>query len=127
MESRYLAQIPLMSDPKRQLADVLREANVWLSRPDNDFAWSSWDNAEEALAEISAHIATLDAGKLPPKLNLTVLFAPTGPIQEVSISSGWGDEFLDLAARSDHAVKRAYRWSLIAAVRFKPPAKRRAR
>ncbi len=95
-----------MSDAKRQVADVLREASVWLSRPGNDFAWSSWDNAEEALAEISAHIAALDAGKLPPKRDLTVLFAPTGPIQEVSVSSGWGDEFLALAAKFGRAVKR---------------------
>ena len=73
------------------------------------------------------HIATLDAGKLPPKLGLTVLFAPTGPIQEVSISSGWGEEFLSLAEQFDRAVSRAYRWSLWAAIRFTDPAKRRAR
>jgi len=29
------------------------------------------------------------------------LFAPTGPIQEVSLSSGWGQEFLELAERFD--------------------------
>jgi hypothetical protein len=115
-----------MSDAKMKLADVLREAVVCLSRPDNDFSWSGWNDAEDALAEVSAHIATLDAGKLPPKLNLTTLFAPTGPIQEVSVSSGWGDQFLELASRFDRAVRRAYRWSLIAAIRYKPPAKRQA-
>jgi hypothetical protein len=83
-----------MTDAKTKLADVLREAIVWLSRPGNDFAWSSWDDAGEAVAELSAHVATLEAGTLPSKLDLTVLFAPTGPIQEVSISSGWARRFL---------------------------------
>ena len=104
-----------MSDAKSKLPDVLREAIVWLRRPDNDFAWSSWNDADEAVSELAAHVAMLDAGKLPPKLDVTVLFAPTGPIQEVSVSSGWGDEFLSLAARFDRAVNRAYRWSLLAA------------
>ena len=123
----YLARSTRMSDARTKLAEVLREAIVWLRRPDNDFAWSSWNDAEEAVSELSAHIATLDAGKLPPKLDLTVLFAPTGPIQEVSVSSGWGDEFRSLAERFDRALKRAYRWSLLAAVQFTHPAKRRAR
>ncbi|HZZ44384.1 MAG TPA: hypothetical protein VFE58_15725 [Tepidisphaeraceae bacterium] len=77
-----------MIDAKNKLADVLREAMDWLSRPKNDFAWSSWNNPEEALAEISAYIAQPEAKKLPPKHNLTMLFTPTGPIQEVSVSSG---------------------------------------
>ena len=116
-----------MNDAKTELADVLREAIVWLSRPDSDFAWSSWNDSTEAVSELSAHIAALESGKLPPKLDLTILFAPTGPIQEVSISSGWGDEFLSLAERFDCAVNRAYRWSFLAAIRFTHPAKRRAR
>ncbi|HEY2586959.1 MAG TPA: hypothetical protein VGI81_14535 [Tepidisphaeraceae bacterium] len=116
-----------MCDAKQKLADVLREATSWLSRPGNDFTRSSWENADAALAEIAAHVASLDAGKLPPKLDLTVLFAPTGPIQEVSESSGWGNAFLALAERFDHAVARAYRWSVLAAVGLTNWAKRRAR
>jgi hypothetical protein len=103
-----------MRNAKQKLADVLREAITWLSRPDNYFAWSTWDNANEALAEIRGHIAALDAGKLPPKIDLWVLFAPTGPIQEVSVSSGWGNDFLELSSRFDRALKRAYRWSFFA-------------
>jgi hypothetical protein len=102
-------------DAKSELANILREAAAWLARPGNNFDWSAWEDADEALAEVSAPIATLDAGKLPPKLDLEVLFTATGPIQEVSLSSGWGDEFLDLAARFDLPARRAYRWSLVAA------------
>ena len=98
-----------MGDAKMKLADVLREASTWLSRPGNDFAWSSWENADKALAEVSALVAVREPGKLPPRGDLSVLFAPTGPIQEVSVSSGWGEAFLELAERFDLAVERAYR------------------
>lgn len=97
-----------MNVSQRELANVLREARSLLALPDNDFSWSSWLDASAALAEVDELIATLESGRLPSRLKLSVLFAPTGPIQEVSISSGWGNEFLALAARCDAAVKAAY-------------------
>ncbi|HYJ80517.1 MAG TPA: hypothetical protein VEW03_12970, partial [Longimicrobiaceae bacterium] len=87
-------------DPtRRELADVLRETRELLARPDNDFAWSSWEDADDALREIDGLITAVERGEVPG----SVLFAPTGPIQEVSLSSGWGDEFLALADRWDAA------------------------
>ena len=41
-----------------------------------------------------------------------MLFAPTGPIQEVSLSSGWGDVFIELAERFDDAMASEQRRSL---------------
>ena len=35
---------------------------------------------------------------------LQLLFAPTGALQETSLSSGWGEEFVALATRFDDAV-----------------------
>jgi hypothetical protein len=93
---------------RQQLASVLREARSFLARPGNDFAWSPWEDAGAALAEVNRLIAELEAGRFPPRLAVSILFAPTGPIQEVSLSSGWGEEFLELAARCDAAVEAAY-------------------
>jgi hypothetical protein len=93
---------------RQELAGVLREARSLLARPGNDFAWSSWQDADAALAEVDWLIAALAAGRLPSRPAVSVLFAPTGPIQEVSLSSGWGEEFLALAARCDAAVEAAY-------------------
>jgi hypothetical protein len=91
-----------------ELVDVLREARGLLALPGNDFAWSSWTDAPAALTELDRQIAALEAGQLPPRLDLAVLFAPTGPIQEVSLSSGWAHEFLTVAARFDAAADRVY-------------------
>jgi hypothetical protein len=90
------------------LPDVLREARSLLARPGNNFDWSSWGDAEAALREVDGLIGTLESGRLPSRLTVSVLFAPTGPIQEVSLSSGWADEFLALASRCDAVVETAY-------------------
>ncbi|WP_144126591.1 hypothetical protein [Catellatospora sichuanensis] len=84
------------------LVMVLGEVRAWLARPDNDFSWSSFLDADAALVEIDGLTAVVRAeGRVP--FSLSVLFAPTGPIQEVALSSGWGEEFLTLAARFDDA------------------------
>jgi hypothetical protein len=81
------------------LIGVLFEARQWLACQENDFSWSSWDDAFAALAAVDGLISELRLGSMPPKLDLEALFAPTGPIQEVSLSSGWGEQFLSLASR----------------------------
>jgi len=89
------------------LIDVLLEARTLLSRPDNDFSRSTWDDAAEAVAEIDAALKRVRADDVAPgrmPIAITVLFAPTGPLQEVALSSGWGDEFLAVADRFDTAI-----------------------
>lgn len=93
-----------MSD---DLLDIFLRARDLIARPENDFAWSSWNDAEDATAEIDALIAELQAGRMPDALTMQVIFAPTGPMQEVSLSSGWGNRFLGLAEEFDEALARA--------------------
>lgn len=82
---------------------VLAETRALLALPGNDFSWSSFLDAEAALAELDGYIDTIRAGDPPPPM-LRVLFAATGPIQEVALSSGWADEYLAVADRFDAAV-----------------------
>lgn len=86
-----------------ELVDVLVGARELLARPNNDFGWSSWKNQEAALNEMDHLIEEVKAGRVP-KPRLDTLFAPTGPIQEVSLSSRWGYDFLTIAERYDRAV-----------------------
>ncbi len=101
-----------MNAALQELANVLREARLLLTLPGNNFDWSAWEDADAALVEVDRLVAKLVAGRLPSRLAVSVLFAPTGPIQEVSLSSGWGEEFLTLASRCDVAVEAAYNSSL---------------
>jgi hypothetical protein len=85
------------------LLAVLADTSAMLARPDNDYSWSSFPDAGTAAAEVDAYASHARAtGEV--SLMLKVLFAATGPIQEVAISSGWGDEFLALASRFDAAI-----------------------
>ena len=91
-----------MAGSGADLLTVLDEVKALLSMPGNDYTWSSFQDAEAAIAEIDAYAEAVRAGVRPAVL--TVLFAATGPIQEVAISSGWGDEFLAVAGRFDAAM-----------------------
>jgi hypothetical protein len=90
----------------QELIEILEEARFLLALPDNDFAWSSWEDGAAALSEVDILLEELKRGLLPQKHTLSVLFAPTGPIQEVSLSSGWGKSFLELAERFDTALAK---------------------
>ena len=92
-----------------ELRDVLRDARSLIELPENCFDWSSWENAGAAVQEIDGLIAVLEGGRSPSRVSMSVLFAPTGPIQEVSLSSGWAEEFLTLATRFDAAERAFYR------------------
>ena len=81
-----------------KLIIVLREARAFLALEDNDFSWSSWSDQNQAISEIESIIRELENGSVP---DIRLLFAPTGPIQEVSLSSGWGHKFIELAERFD--------------------------
>jgi hypothetical protein len=92
-----------MGVDRATLLAVIDEIRVLLALPDNDYSWSSFGDAEAALAELDDLRAGVVTGH-PDVFTLRVLFTVTGPIQEVSLSSGWADEFLAIAERFDAAI-----------------------
>lgn len=105
---RLLSRDLESSDATELLVNVLQAAIELLSIEDNDFAWSSWRDADEAVAEVKAILAIVESGELPERIGVSVIFAPTGPMQEVSLSSGWSDAFLKVAERFDYAEKQLW-------------------
>lgn len=85
------------------LLAVLEDMRALLERPNNDFSWSSFGEVDAALSEVKDLAAKVRPGE-PAPLMLQVLFAPTGPLQEVALSSGWAHEYLALADRFDAAL-----------------------
>jgi hypothetical protein len=88
--------------------EVLRETRNFLALSGNDFSWSYWEDAQGALREVDGLIDRISSGELPSRKDIEFLFLPTGPIQEVSLSSGWGQEFLEISSRLDSAVEGVY-------------------
>lgn len=93
-------------DAGAALPCILREVRLLLDNDDNDFRWSTWTNKSAALSELDEFIGKIERGESFDLMNLELLFAPTGNIQEVSLSSGWGTEFCEVAARFDAAMER---------------------
>ena len=68
---------------------------------DTDVIWAGYNNPTELQAEIDKDLNELKNGNLDILVNFKDRFLPTATFQEVSISNGWGEEFLTLADRFD--------------------------
>ncbi|TCO65860.1 hypothetical protein [Actinocrispum wychmicini] len=86
------------------LARVLDDVLTVVTTTEQDTSWTRrWDTADEMVRELSDHRDRVRLGDLSTLPELKFLFAPTGPLQDVSLSSGWGELFLRLAERFDGA------------------------
>ena len=88
-----------------EVIGILEKVKHVLELPDTDVVWSRYNSVEEAVEDMNQHIERLRRGDLSKIEDLALLFAPTGSLQEISISSGWGQGFLYLAARFDRAIE----------------------
>ncbi len=88
-----------------ELQYLMEELSVLLMLPETNFYLSHWNNAAEAKAEIQSYLSEVADGNPAHLFQLRLLFAPGGPLQEVSLSSGWGDLFFDLAERLEAAIQ----------------------
>ena len=80
-----------------------------LAGDDVDTSWSSYE-ADELRNEVSHLLARAESGQplgVAEWRLAQYLFLPTRPLRETAISSGWGNEFLELADRVDGAIQRA--------------------
>jgi hypothetical protein len=85
------------------LAAVLRRVAELVNRDDADMGWTVYE-AGDLRSKVRYFLKKADAD-LPlnetESNELRSLFAPTGPLQETSMASGWADEFLALSVRFD--------------------------
>ena len=92
-------------DITEAIRQISRLKNLLLL-PTTDVMWSNYDSVNEAikdLEEIEKGLKESDKNTID---KLCLLLAPTGNLQEIAISSGWGYEFLDIAAALDKAVQK---------------------
>ena len=91
----------------RGLAEILEDLLRLVEAHDQNLDWAAtWDTTEEMIAELRDHLSRVRLGDFSQLGRLTYLFLPTGALQEVSISSGWAEEYLALAARFDRVSGR---------------------
>ncbi|MFJ9392162.1 hypothetical protein ACIRON_25290 [Nocardioides sp. NPDC101246] len=76
------------------LLDLLRSTEL-------DTSWTSFVTDADLIAEVERIEVSLLDGNVAAEKQLGLLFAPTGVLQEVAISSGLQGEYLRLASRHD--------------------------
>ena len=103
--SRFLRRISGSID-FNEVSQVVEEVITRLNENGVNTGRSSFSSPQATLHELNGLLTRVrrhDRSTLP---QLQILFAPTGDIQEIALSSGWGDRFLDLASRFDLAIGR---------------------
>jgi hypothetical protein len=66
-----------------------------------DITWSSFDDVEELQTMMDKDIVEFEAGNFSSLKEYKIMFLPTGDFQEMAISNGWGEEYLQLASEFD--------------------------
>ena len=84
-------------DKYEEFIAVLKVIRNIVDSPDIDLCWSKYDDLAELLKEIDFYIEQLGKHDGSILKDLSLFFAPTGSLQEISISNGWGEKFIELS------------------------------
>ena len=67
----------------------------------SDMGWTYYDTAQDLRNELDTYISQLNQGNMQAMEKINFLFAPTGSLQEHSISNNWAEEYLALSGKFD--------------------------
>ena len=95
-----------MKDSSKELITIFDDVLSYIKRDGVDLVWSHWDNVDDAVKELDDHKSRFLKNDFSKLDDASFLFAPTGSLQEVSLSNGWGDEFIQLANRIDKVTDK---------------------
>jgi hypothetical protein len=90
-----------------KITSLIKEIIEIIQLPSTNTDFSEWDTPLDAVNHFNRILKELesDGGKTTAIAKLKIIFAPTGSLQDLAISSGWGNEYLDLAEKFDHLIE----------------------
>lgn len=77
--------------------------------PNMDTSDSIYDSEEAAVNDMRDIISALQHGDFGVLDRLIFLFAPKGPVQEISLGNGWPDTYIGIANRVDRCIGKIRR------------------
>jgi hypothetical protein len=86
----------------RQLHEVLRDTKGLVERSEQTI-WEGLSPAEVAM-DLGIAISQIEKSESVDARHLKMLFAPTGPIQESALASGWTDDYMRLSSEFDSLI-----------------------
>ncbi len=69
-----------------------------------DIIWSKYNSVDELIIEIENLLEGLREIDHSTIEKIRLMIAPTGSLQEISISNGWGEKFIELAIKVESSI-----------------------
>lgn len=100
-----MAEQSILFDEVKKIIDILI---IIKNKIDDNtgLVGSRFETPQSLISYIDFKIQELQSGMYASFDNINILFAPTGTMQEISISNGWAEEFLQIAAQFDDAYSK---------------------
>lgn len=70
-----------------------------------DVSWSNYENVNAVFKDLDFLQKGITRKDIDSCKEMLLLLAPTSSLQEISISSGWGNEFLEIATSLERELK----------------------
>ncbi|WP_165501728.1 hypothetical protein, partial [Pedobacter frigiditerrae] len=84
----------------QKVAGILKQIKAFISK-DTDTVWAGFDNADKFLDELNQDIEKIENYNFQTLEKVHVEFLPTCTYQELSMSNGWSDKYLELSTEFD--------------------------
>jgi hypothetical protein len=82
----------------QNVAGILIRIKSYLS-PDSDMIWAGQDNADGFIEGLNKDIQHIQNCSFIVLSDIYAKFLPTGTYQEISMSNGWGNEYINLSIK----------------------------
>jgi hypothetical protein len=94
-----------MKTPSDTLIEIIEIIKGKIT-PDTDIVWTRYNSVEELNIDLDKIINGILKNENGTFSKLEILFAPTGSFQELSLTNGWGEEFLKLSEMFDYQIEK---------------------
>jgi thymidylate kinase len=93
-----------MKENLSNLIALIEKIKDLVKQQGTNLLWTHYDSKEEVIDELERHIMLLQKEDFSKINELILLFAPTSDLQELSISNGWGKQFVEIAEKFDGII-----------------------
>jgi hypothetical protein len=84
----------------QKVAEILTQIKSFVNT-NSDTVWSRFDSTEQFLADLNKDIINIESCNFLTLDKVNTEFGPTSTYQEISISNGWGDNYIKLSDKFD--------------------------
>jgi hypothetical protein len=93
-----------METPTDKLIEIIEIIKGKIT-PETDIVWTRYNSIDELNTDLDKLIQGINTNDRETYFKLEILFAPTGSFQELSITNGWGEEFIQLSKTFDEQIE----------------------